>query len=207
MLGNCIGSWSLPYFIFLFIVAILNYFPSTCTLVRKHLCTELSSFYGYLVVQKNRKMLVVYWFLGTIKYVVTFYKHTGYTMKVLWQTAWRLINTNIVDKFSSFFNSMTVSRPYTKWRLLQSILASRKHAYIILTPLPSYIVKLGFTGYTLVFLFLLKNIDCGYLLKPPRRGCSNKYLQSMIWEKIWKVPQFFIWKFSFFGCKSYNIFD
>ena len=26
-----------------------------------------------------------------------------------------------------------------------------------------YIVKLGFTGYTLFFLFLLKNIDCGYL--------------------------------------------
>ena len=24
-----------------------------------------------------------------------------------------------------------------------------------------YIVKLGFTGYTLFFLFLLKNIDCG----------------------------------------------
>ena len=30
-----------------------------------------------------------------------------------------------------------------------------------------YIVKLGFTGYTLFFLFLLKNIDCGYSLELP----------------------------------------
>ena len=30
-----------------------------------------------------------------------------------------------------------------------------------------YIVKLGFTGYTLFFLFLLKNIDCGYALELP----------------------------------------
>ena len=29
------------------------------------------------------------------------------------------------------------------------------------------------------FLFLLKNIDCGYSLEPPRRGSSNKYPQSM----------------------------
>ena len=42
-----------------------------------------------------------------------------------------------------------------------------------------YMVKLGFTGYTLVFLFLLKNIDCGDSLEPPRRGGSNEYPQSM----------------------------
>ena len=39
-----------------------------------------------------------------------------------------------------------------------------------------YIVKLGFT---LFLLFLLKNIDCGYSLEPPRRGGSNEYSQSM----------------------------
>ena len=27
----------------------------------------------------------------------------------------------------------------------------------------------GLQGYTLFFLFLLKNIDCGYPLKPPRQ--------------------------------------
>ena len=37
-----------------------------------------------------------------------------------------------------------------------------------------YIVKLGLEGYTLFFLFLLKNIDCGYSLEPPRRGGSNE---------------------------------
>ena len=30
-----------------------------------------------------------------------------------------------------------------------------------------------------IFLFLLKNIDCGYSLEPPRRGGSNEYSQSM----------------------------
>ena len=36
-----------------------------------------------------------------------------------------------------------------------------------------YIVKLGFAGVYLFFLFLLQNIDCGYSLEPPRRGGSN----------------------------------
>ena len=35
---------------------------------------------------------------------------------------------------------------------------------------PFYIVKLGYAGVYLFFLFLLKNIDCGYSLEPPRRG-------------------------------------
>ena len=42
-----------------------------------------------------------------------------------------------------------------------------------------YIVKLGFTGVYIIFLILLKNIDCGYSLEPPRRGGSNEYPQSM----------------------------
>ena len=35
------------------------------------------------------------------------------------------------------------------------------HFYIM------HIVKLGFTGVYIIFLFLLKNIDCGYLLEQP----------------------------------------
>ena len=32
-----------------------------------------------------------------------------------------------------------------------------------------------------IFLILLQNIDCGYLLEPPRRGrSSNMYPQSML---------------------------
>ena len=42
-----------------------------------------------------------------------------------------------------------------------------------------YIVKLGYVGVYLFFLFLLQNIDCGYSLEPPRRGGSNVYPQSM----------------------------
>ena len=42
-----------------------------------------------------------------------------------------------------------------------------------------YIVKLGYTGYTLFFLISARNIDCEYSLEPPRRGGSNEYPQSM----------------------------
>ena len=42
-----------------------------------------------------------------------------------------------------------------------------------------YIVKLGFTGVYIIFLFLLKSIDCGYSLEPPLRGGSNEYPQSI----------------------------
>ena len=31
-----------------------------------------------------------------------------------------------------------------------------------------YIVKLGFTGVYIIFLFLLQNIDCGYSLESPK---------------------------------------
>ena len=49
-----------------------------------------------------------------------------------------------------------------------------------------YTVKLGFTG-VYVFLFLLKNIDCGYSLELPCQGGSNKYPQYMFWAEIWKI--------------------
>ena len=34
-----------------------------------------------------------------------------------------------------------------------------------------------------VFIFSAQNIDCGYLLEPPRRGGSNEYPQSMYWSR------------------------
>ena len=69
-----------------------------------------------------------------------------------------------------------------------------------------HIVKQGLQGYTLFFLFLLKNIDCGYSLEPPRRGGSNEYPQSIVWGEIRKY-QFFIWKFSVFGGEIFYIFE
>ena len=55
-----------------------------------------------------------------------------------------------------------------------------------------YMVKLGFTGAYIFFLFLLKNIDCGYSLEPPQRGGSNENPQSMFWAEIWKISEFFL---------------
>ena len=54
-----------------------------------------------------------------------------------------------------------------------------------------YIVKLGFTGVYIVFLFLLKSIDCGYSLELPRRGGSNEYPQSMFLSRNMKKYQNF----------------
>ena len=53
--------------------------------------------------------------------------------------------------------------------------ASGKHVREIYIPLnPTFfIVKLGFAGVYLFFLFLLQNIDCGYSLEPPRRYKKN----------------------------------
>ena len=62
-----------------------------------------------------------------------------------------------------------------------------------------YIVKLGFTGVYIIFLILLKNIDCGYLLEPPLRGGSNEYPQSMFWAEYEKYLNFLSDNFQFFG--------
>ena len=65
-----------------------------------------------------------------------------------------------------------------------------------------YIVKLRSTGVYIIFLFLLKNIDCGYSLEPPSQGGSNEYTQSMFWAKIWKIYQnFYLKMFSFWWWK------
>ena len=47
-----------------------------------------------------------------------------------------------------------------------------------------YIVKLRFTGVYIIFLFLLKDIDCGYSLESHHQGCYNEYPQSMFWTEM-----------------------
>ena len=79
--------------------------------------------------------------------------------------------------------------------------SSRKHTYLILTPLnPTfYIVKLGFKRIYNI-LFLLENIDCGYSLELPQWGGSNVYLQTMFWAEVWKISDFFFknwWNFQY----------
>ena len=43
-----------------------------------------------------------------------------------------------------------------------------------------------------------QNIDCGYLLEPPRRGSSNEYPQSMFLSRNIKKYQIFYLKISIF---------
>ena len=64
-----------------------------------------------------------------------------------------------------------------------------------------YIVKLGFTGVYIICLFLLKNIDCGYMLEPLSQGGSNEYPQSMFWAETWKISQFLSENFQFLVVK------
>ena len=57
------------------------------------------------------------------------------------------------------------------------------------------------------FIFLLKKIDCGYSLEPPRRGGSNEYPQSMFLSRNTKnnvypfKSQFYYIKMGFKGVK------
>ena len=60
-----------------------------------------------------------------------------------------------------------------------------------------YIAKLVLQGYAFFYLYLLKNIDCGYSLEPPRRGGSNEHPQSMFLA-LWKnIRDFYLNIFSF----------
>ena len=54
-----------------------------------------------------------------------------------------------------------------------------------------YIVKLGYAGVYLFFLFLLQNIDCGHSLELPRRGGSNEYPQSVLSKNKKNIKKFF----------------
>ena len=56
-------------------------------------------------------------------------------------------------------------------------------------------------GYKLFFLFLLKNIGCGYSLEPPQWGHSYEYTQSMFWAEIWKISEFLSENFQFLVVK------
>ena len=47
-----------------------------------------------------------------------------------------------------------------------------------------YIEKLG------VYRGILKNVDCGCSLEPPRWDNSYEYPESMFWAEIWKISEF-----------------
>ena len=78
-------------------------------------------------------------------------------------------------------------------------IASRKHAYIILTPLkPILYSKIGVYRGIHYFSYFCSKHRFGYSLEPPRRGGSNEYPQSMFWADIWKnIRDFYLKIFSF----------
>ena len=71
-------------------------------------------------------------------------------------------------------------------------ISSRKQAFIVLTPLnPTYSKTGVYRGKHYACYVLLKNIDCGYSLEPPRRGGSNEY-HSLCFEQKYEKYQNFI---------------
>ena len=91
--------------------------------------------------------------------------------------------------------------------ILFSITKTRPYNFGPLKP-HLYIVKMRLsTGVYIIFLILLKNIDCGYSLEPPRRGGSNEYDNLCFEQKYEKYRNFLSEKISFFGCNIYCIFE
>ena len=86
----------------------------------------------------------------------------------------------------------------------------RKHAYSnILKILPPK-MKIFRSKILIFFHTSAQNIDCGYLLEPPRWGGSNKFPQSMFLSRNKKnnvypcKPQFYYIKVGFKGSKLYR---
>ena len=119
------------------------------------------------------------------------------------------VNSHILGMFDGTFSLVAA-------HIIKMILKalSRRHAYIILTPLKTHfqIVKLGFTGVHNIFLSFAfaKNIDYGYSLELLCWGSSSKYPQSifaeavltsthkLFWAEIWKFSVFCRWIFCIF---------
>ena len=72
-----------------------------------------------------------------------------------------------------------------------------------------HIVKLGFTEVDIIFLISAQKHRLWVLVRTATlsRGGSNEYPQFMFWAVIWKISEFFIWKFSFSGGKHFSIFE
>ena len=87
----------------------------------------------------------------------------------------------------NYYISRSTAFPITKTRPLNPLLYSKTGLY---------------RRIQYFFLILLKNLDCGYSLEPPRWGGSNEYPQSLFWEGIRKISDLFL-----FGCKIFKIFE
>ena len=91
----------------------------------------------------------------------------------------------------------------------------RKHAYMYsnilrILPLKNEHFQMKTSGSVLISAL---NVDCGYLLEPPRRGGSNEYPQSMFLNRNKKTnvypckPQFYCIEVGFKGVRFLVVFS
>ena len=95
----------------------------------------------------------------------------------------------VTRRMRTLLHSMWETHILRRWRPSLQVAEARYYFYI---------VKWDVQRYTLSFLFLLENIDCGYFLELPRWGGSNEYLQPMFWAEKWKISEFLSEDYSFF---------
>ena len=119
----------------------------------------------------------------------------------------KLLNRiSLYDNPYSIYKKRTFDQVFSNWTRMAASCLHFDHNIMKTCPWNEYpltphfyIVKLGFTGVYIIFLFLLQNIDCGYSLEPPRWGGSNVYPQFMFWAKIRKKSHFTSDNYRFFS--------
>ena len=105
----------------------------------------------------------------TIPFLVLNENFRGTAVRQVWNIEYLTLKQNKQNK-------KTTTNTITKTRLFKYIENFTSKNYKI------------FRWKTLIFfIFLLKNIGCGYSLEPPRRDGSNDYTQSMFWAEIIKI--------------------
>ena len=72
----------------------------------------------------------------------------------------------MADEFAAYFEGKIILIQASPSECVHDIMITCPCNVRPLTP-HFYIVKLGFTGVDIIFLFLLQNIDCGYSLELP----------------------------------------
>ena len=114
---------------------------------------------------------------------------------VFWQCGSRVIISNLrIIRKHAYSNILKIIPPKNAFQIKEFWIITKTRLYNIDSLKPHfYIVKLGFTGVSIIFLFLLKSIDCGYSLEPPRGGGSNEYHNLCFEQKYEKNIRVFFY--------------
>ena len=133
--------------------------------------------------------------------------HTIHVTFNIWQNK----NCNFLIYFIKSFNAIYIqNEPQIRWAARQTSIMnssfnwSRKHTYIILTPLNPLLYSKSKTGvYRDIhyFSYFCSKHKLWVLVR------SNEYPQSMFWAEIWKISELFIWKFSVSESEIFYIFE